>query len=430
MRIQPRIGTGLWGLVMTVLVVAAAPTWASETTAKIVKVQGLVEVSSASSGQWVSAPGGRVLRPGDAVRTGSRSSAIITLGGAEVTLYETTLLRIPISTSRVSTAGDSPWRHPSLDQGRGLFNVTPGRTPAGFSVRTPMLVAGVKGTIFEVIATGTEHAVYVWEGAVEVSSLLNPTDLQLVAAGEHTMMDDLHLTPSQPMPVERERPEGAHRDGVRPDVAPEEERVQKEPLKQEDAFQKEERIENQITAIELQKKHRDQAAVLDSWREADRIAVDLASDGMADFQTIISSGELRQPVTVTLSTTSSSTPSTSASATTTPTHAASTVTDPVASSVDTTLSTVTDPLLSTVDTTVPTPTDPLLATTVTDPVASSVDTTLSTVTDPLLSTVDTTVPTMTDPLLSTIDTTTTSVIDPLTGSTTQLVDSASGLLGL
>jgi len=45
-------------------------------------------------------------------------------------------------------------------------------------------------------------------------------------------------------------------------------------------------------------------------------------------------------------------------------------------------------------------------------------------------TVDTTISPVTDPLLSTIDTTTTSVIDPLTGLTTQLVDSASGLLGL
>jgi hypothetical protein len=348
------MGTGLWGLVLAVLVVAAAPAWASETTAKIVKVQGLVEVSSSSPGQWVSAPGGRVLRPGDAVRTGSRSSAIIELDGAEVTLYETTLLRIPISTSRVSTAGDSPWRHPSLDQGRGLFSVTPGRTPAGFSVRTPMLVAGVKGTIFEVIATGTEHAVYVWEGAVEVSSRLNPTDLQLVAAGEHTMMDDLRLSPSQPTPIERERPEGAHRGGVRPDVAPDEDRVQEEPIKEKHA-------DDQITAIEIQEERLDQAAVLDSWREADRVAVDLASDGMADFQTIISSGELRQPVTAPLPTTDSSTPTTSSSTTTTPTPALSTVTDP---------------------------------------------------------------------LLSTIDTTTTSVIDPLTGSTTQLVDSASGLLGL
>jgi hypothetical protein len=305
MRIQPHIGTGIWGLVLAVLVVAAAPTWASEVTAKIVTVQGLVEVLSSSPGQWVSAPGGRVLHPGDAVRTGSRSSATIELDGTKMTLYETTLLRIPISTSRVSTAGDSPWRHPSLDQGRGLFNVTPGRTPAGFSVRTPMLVAGVKGTIFEVVATGTEHAVYVWEGAVEVSSISDLTDLQLVLAGEYTMMDDSRLTPSQPMPVEQMRPEGAERDNVRPD-----------------------------------------SAMIEAWREADQIAVDLASDGMADFQTIVSSGELSQPVTTTLN---SSTPSTSS---------------------------------------------------------------------------------VTDPLLSTTDTTTTSVIDPLTGLTTQLVDSASGLLGL
>jgi hypothetical protein len=304
------MGTGLWGLVLAVLVVVAAPTWASETTAKIVKVQGLVEVSSSSPGQWVSAPGGRVLRPGDAVRTGSRSSAIIELDGAEVTLYETTLLRIPISTGRVSTAGDSPWRHPSLDQGRGLFNVTPGRTPAGFSVRTPMLVAGVKGTIFEVIATGTEHAVYVWEGAVEVSSILDPTDLQLVAAGEHTMMDNLRLTPSRPMPTERMRPEGADRDSVTPDSAPDEGTI-------------------------------DDTAIIEAWREADRIAVDLASDGMADFQTIISNGELRQPVTTTLN---SSTPTTSSSTTTTSTPALSTVTDPLLSTIDTTTTSVIDPL--------------------------------------------------------------------------------------
>ena len=398
MRIQARMGTGLWGLVMAVLVVAAAPTWASETTAKIVKVQGLVEVSSSSPGQWVSAPGGRVLRPGDAVRTGSRSSAIIELGGAEVTLYETTLLRIPISVSTVSNTGDSPWRHPSLDQGRGLFNVIPGRTPAGFSVRTPMLVAGVKGTIFEVIATGTEHAVYVWEGAVEVSSRLNPMDLQLVAAGEHTMMDDLRLIPTQPMPIERERPEGAYRGAVKPDVAPEEERVQKDPIRQEEVIKEEKHIEdrifeNRLKEVEVKEDRFDQAAVLDSWREADRIAVDLASDGMADFHTIVSSGELRHPVA--LDRGGQTLPSTAKTLSATPSAALPTA------PIDSTPSSSVTHIAQT-----------------------------SSVTDPLASTVAPTVSTVTDPLPPTISTTTTSVIDPLTGLTTRLVDSVSGLLGL
>ena len=175
--------------------------------------------------------------------------------------------------------------------------------------------------------------------------------------------------------------------------------------------------------VEVKEQRLDQAAVLESWREADRIAMDLASEGMADFQTIVSSGELRQPVAVkrldqtltsttkTVSATTSTTPHTavldttaSSSTTTAPT---SSVTDPLASTATTTLSTVTDPLASTVDTTLST----------------------STVTDPLLSTAGTTASTVIDPLLSTIDTTSTSVIDPSTGSTTGLVDSASLLLG-
>ncbi len=428
MRIQPRMRIGLWGLVLAVLVMAAAPSWASETTAKLMKTQGLVEVSSASPTRWASAHAGRVLHPGDAVRTGSRASAIIELDGAEVTLYETTLLRIPMSASTVSTAGDSPWRHPLLDQGRGLFNVIPGRTPAGFSVRTPMLVAGVKGTIFEVIATGTEHAVYVWEGAVEVGSLLDPTDLQLVAAGEHTMLDDLRLTPSQPMPVERERPEGAYRGTVKPDVTPGEDHVQQEPIKHEEAIQKEERIKASLKVTEVKEEPIDHAAVLESWREADRIAVDLASDGMADFQTIVSSGELRQPVAVNRlgQTLTSTTKTLSATTSTAPPTAA---TDTTASSSTNTapISSVVDPLASTVTTTVSAITDPLVSTTTT---------TLSTVTDPLLSTVTTTVPTVTStvssvttaattPVLSTV----TTVVDPVTGSTSRLVDTVSGLLG-
>lgn len=175
--------------------------------AKIISVQGIVEMQGGSPGRWVSAGAPAMLPPGSVLRTGPKSQAVIELDGSVITLYETSLIRIPAVASQAST-GSRPLRHPALDSGRAVFDVTPTPNHVPFSVQTPTIVAGVKGTVFEVVATGTQEAVYVWRGLVEVSSRINPDDVELVSAGQFTALDQLRLTAPSEIPFVREMPPG------------------------------------------------------------------------------------------------------------------------------------------------------------------------------------------------------------------------------
>jgi hypothetical protein len=226
------------------------------------------------------------------------------------------------------------------------------------------VVAGVKGTVFEVSSTGTEDAVYVWDGLVEVTSRLNSADIQLVAAGQFTMLDDLHLTPALPIPDERARPDEAdlHR---HQEAAADEKSISTA------------RMTEDFSAGTSLDSH---VSLTDTWRDADRAAIKPALDQALDFQSVVSIGTVRHSsdlLSDTLSTT-----------TDTVTNTVRTGTD----SVTSTLSSGTDSLTSTVAPVV----DPLASTlnSATDPLTS----TLSPVVDPLVSTTTT----VTDPLLRTL----------------------------
>lgn len=291
MRTLHRTGYGLMAALVLNLAWTAV-VWAAEPGARILSVRGLVEVQSASAGRWTAAAAARTMRPGDAVRTGAQSSAVLQIDGARMTLYETTLLRIPAAASPVSTASAPPFRHPWLEAGRAFFDVTPQNPALGFSVRTPTLVAGVKGTVFEVIAEGDEQAVYVWEGLVEVASRLDPGDTRLVAAGMYTALERLKLTPATKIPADRERP--TYREG--------------EP-----------------------------APPMQGWLDADAAAIDLVTDDLAEMETVILGGDLRVPAVESSLTTS---------AVSTTTATTTTLIDPLLSSSTSTVTTLTDPLLS------------------------------------------------------------------------------------
>ncbi|MFZ5876017.1 MAG: FecR family protein [Nitrospirota bacterium] len=207
MKTHERLAIGaLVGLTL-LLSPLAVPAHADVLGAKIISVQGLVEIQGGSPGQWISAGAPATLPPGSALRTGPKAQAVLELDGSVITLYETSLIRIPVVASQASTA-TRPLRHPALDRGRAVFDVTPTPDHIPFSVKTPTIVAGVKGTVFEVVASGTQEAVYVWRGLVEVSSRINPDDVELVAAGQFTALDQLRLTFPTDIPFEREVPSG------------------------------------------------------------------------------------------------------------------------------------------------------------------------------------------------------------------------------
>lgn len=361
---------------LAVLVAAVMSAQAAPPGARLVSVEGTVEILNAPSGQWVAAASPTIVPPGAAVRTGPKSRVVLELNGARVTLYDTTLIRIPRAAAPASTAVD-PLRRPLLDSGRALFDVTPRKDRAPFSVRTPTVVAGVKGTVFEVSATGTEHAVYVWDGLVEVTSRFDNTDIQLVAGGQFTMLDDRHLTPSAPIPPGRVQP---------PDVEMHRRAVDAAMAKKRDTS--EGSMEGFSLSAPLDSTL---ASGTDAFHDADRAAIRTALDQALDFQSVVSIGTVRvstDSITNTLSSTTTTVGSTT-----------STATDPVTSSVSST----TDPLVSTLS-----------------PVVDPVTSTLTTVVDPLTSTIDPVV----DPLASTLS----SAVDPL-ASTTSTLTAPLGTLG-
>ncbi|MGH9866900.1 MAG: FecR domain-containing protein [Candidatus Polarisedimenticolia bacterium] len=72
--------------------------------------------------------------------------------------------------------------------GNAVYKVAPRQPGARFEVKTPFLVAGVKGTRFSVQIEGDRAAVSVVEGVVEVRSLLTG-QVQDLSAGESAIVD-------------------------------------------------------------------------------------------------------------------------------------------------------------------------------------------------------------------------------------------------
>lgn len=318
-RIPSRRSPGLiWGAVILFLAVGSAQ--AASPSARIVSAKGTVQILAAPSGVWIAAASRASVPPGSAVRTGPKSKAVIELDGAEVTLYETSLLRIPAVATPASTSTNT-LRNPWLDRGRALFDVTPRKDRAPFSVHTPTVVAGVKGTVFEVSSTGTEEAVYVWDGLVEVTSRLDSRDIQLVAAGEFTMLDDLRLTPALPIPDERVRPDDIDLRRHAMEAKTVDQSLSTERMKED--FPTSAPSESTL------------ALTTEAWRDADRAAIKPALDQALDFQSVVSIGTVRMSA--------DSLTNTLASTTTTVNDTTRVVTDPLTSTV----SSVTDPLTST-----------------------------------------------------------------------------------
>ncbi|MCH9640026.1 MAG: FecR family protein, partial [Betaproteobacteria bacterium] len=108
--------------------------------AKIVSVQGVIEIRSANETAWRAAAMNTMLCTGDMIRAGSHSNAALRLSNESMLrLDQRTTITFPQSEQDKATS--------LLDLLRGAIHIIT-RTPKPFKVRTPFVNALVEGTEF------------------------------------------------------------------------------------------------------------------------------------------------------------------------------------------------------------------------------------------------------------------------------------------
>jgi hypothetical protein len=150
-------------LVLAALVLASVPAKAADGQPQLSLVIGAVEIGRGEPPAWQAAHVGDLLGVGDSVRTGRGARAEVNLGTGVARLFENSLLRLPPDGMRPEGAAAV-----GLDHGASLFDVRARRPGDPFEVRTPEVVASVKGTRFGVVLEDTSAAVAVYTGLVGV----------------------------------------------------------------------------------------------------------------------------------------------------------------------------------------------------------------------------------------------------------------------
>jgi tetratricopeptide (TPR) repeat protein len=145
-------------------------------TARVVSMQGTVELRRTAAAGWLPAQSDQRLCAGDTLRVGARSRAALRLANeSQLRLDQFTTLTLAPVAGRVVL----------IDLLHGAVNVLT-RTPKPFNVRTPILNAGVEGTEFLVRVEDNAARVVVFEGKVTVSSSQGTVAL---GAGEEATAD-------------------------------------------------------------------------------------------------------------------------------------------------------------------------------------------------------------------------------------------------
>ena len=147
---------------------AAAEPPCKPSAARLVSVQGLVEVQRSGSHAWTPAPLGENLCRADVVRTAASSRAAILLS-------DHTVIRLDENTAL--TLADEGGAASLLDLLRGAIHLM-SRVPRSLDVRTPFLNAAVKGTEFGVRAGASAADVDVYEGLVVAQNARGTLTLQ------------------------------------------------------------------------------------------------------------------------------------------------------------------------------------------------------------------------------------------------------------
>jgi hypothetical protein len=166
--------------------VSTLPALSQIPQARITSVNNTVMLHRSVGGN----PGSAMLKAGDLLQLGDiidtgRGTVVIAMGdGSQVTIYPNSRVRL----KDFSSAGS--WRD-LLDVvvGRIRARIKHGKRPNPYRVYSPIASIAVRGTDFLVIVESNgETRVFVFEGLVEVSSLINPQQSVLVKPGRNVIV--------------------------------------------------------------------------------------------------------------------------------------------------------------------------------------------------------------------------------------------------
>lgn len=132
------------------------------TAAKVISVQGIIELRRARDTTWQQTVMHTTICPGDTVRARSHSRAALLLSNASV-------LRLDQKTSITFPKSEDNEAASLLDLFSGAIHIIT-RTPKPFKVRTPFVNAGVDGTEFFVGVDENSTKLVIYEGQVAASN--------------------------------------------------------------------------------------------------------------------------------------------------------------------------------------------------------------------------------------------------------------------
>lgn len=150
----------------------------SSHAASLSSTKGTVEIKKSGAALWTQAKTKDGVKAGDVLRTGAGSSAeLSTAEGHKLQMREKT-------TARVDSTDNGESRF-FLEVGRLRSKVAKLRRLQKFEIRTPLAVASVRGTVFDVeVAEDKTSKLFVSEGAVAYKELAGVAPEVLVPAGQ------------------------------------------------------------------------------------------------------------------------------------------------------------------------------------------------------------------------------------------------------
>ena len=239
------------GFIITTSVLAQ-----SLNTARIIYVEGQVEVQFAQTGNWVRAKKGMILKKDDFIRTSHRSAA-------ELIIFEKkgtrNTIKIAENTSMM-LVGDPQINSVLLPKGKIFSTIIKMKRGSTFEVYTPTAVAGVRGSGFEIETDGKNDEDKAFEDGIHVDTydergrIVDSID---IPEGFKVNIEDsipselIELTLGEIGEFEDWREEVQERIEKDPEIAPEEEAPAKEQIKtREEKKEEEEEAAEEEVAVE------------------------------------------------------------------------------------------------------------------------------------------------------------------------------------
>jgi len=157
-----------------VLTLNAQPTTPAKTTAAesmLLTAEGKVEISRAGNAAWAVAQTNSVLSPGDRIRTGLRSRAVVRLANLSV-------LRVNELTTFVVQPPSAPGKTGRIDVQSGSTYFFSRERPADVEFSTPLSSGAIRGTEFNLaVADNGRSVVTLIDGALSLSNSLGAVEM-------------------------------------------------------------------------------------------------------------------------------------------------------------------------------------------------------------------------------------------------------------